>query len=446
MLLKYIIKNGDYMKDLKQINAMIEKETKGRISVLKYTGSDSSVVIRCNICNTTKTRKSFRKSDVIRSVCYNCKQKKDFAEKEEKYKKSLKNTEYELLDHYKGAHKKLRFQHKKCGLVFEQIPYKPSKLSCTKCVNGKPKIEIAQEDLDRKYNGDYTIINFTNREKLTVEHKCEATKKTKMQTMLQQKNKCHCKGGTKRRNKQELVKELISIFGDEYEVIGEININSTILVKHKNCGKVRKGNVHYFLRGYGCHECDMERRFPNRIKHNADFTQRLNREFDGEDYSIVSDYVNMFKHVILKHKICNNTFKVTPINFFNSKTRCPYCRGTISKGELKIEKALLKREVQFQYQYYLDDCVNPKTNKKLPFDFALFKEDKLVALIEYDGQQHFIPVPHFGGEEKLRLQQSLDKIKDDYCKKKQIKLFRINYKKFNKIDQEIELILKNTTI
>jgi hypothetical protein len=45
--------------------------------------------------------------------------------------------------------------------------------------------------------------------------------------------------------------------------------------------------------------------------------------------------------------------------------------------------------------------------------------------IEYDGQQHYLPV--FGTDKFTRLKIN-DKIKDDYCEKNGIKLLRMSYK------------------
>jgi len=66
-------------------------------------------------------------------------------------------------------------------------------------------------------------------------------------------------------------------------------------------------------------------------------------------------------------------------------------------------------------------------------DFAIFDKDKvLYCLIEYDGEQHYRPV-NFGGmsDEKalnnLEKTKKHDQIKNNYCKKNNIKLIRIPY-------------------
>ena len=60
--------------------------------------------------------------------------------------------------------------------------------------------------------------------------------------------------------------------------------------------------------------------------------------------------------------------------------------------------------------------------------------------IEYDGKQHYMNVDFQGNctdeelSEKLKINKKRDKIKDKYCKKNGIKLLRIPYYDFDKIE------------
>ena len=47
----------------------------------------------------------------------------------------------------------------------------------------------------------------------------------------------------------------------------------------------------------------------------------------------------------------------------------------------------------------------------LRFDFGIYKEEKLIALIECQGEQHFMPVEEFGGERRFAIQQRNDEEK-----------------------------------
>lgn len=108
--------------------------------------------------------------------------------------------------------------------------------------------------------------------------------------------------------------------------------------------------------------------------------------------------------------------------------------GSKSKGELYISEILDQLNIPFIQQKRFDKC---KNKRKLPFDFYL---PILNICIEYDGYQHFHPVKYWGGEEMFKVRQQNDQIKDDFCRRNNIKLIRISYKMKKK---EIYNILNN---
>jgi len=104
---------------------------------------------------------------------------------------------------------------------------------------------------------------------------------------------------------------------------------------------------------------------------------------------------------------------------------CPVCyRNILSKGEKFIRNYLISKKIKFDEQKVI-----PGT--KLKMDFFL---PSLNMCIEYDGIQHFEPRSRFGGEEEFSIQKSRDLRKNDYCKNNSIKLIRISYKDYNKLD------------
>ncbi len=77
----------------------------------------------------------------------------------------------------------------------------------------------------------------------------------------------------------------------------------------------------------------------------------------------------------------------------------------------------------------------------MKFDFALFDEnEELVALVEYQGEQHFEAVEFFGGEKKFERQRVNDEIKRSYCKNKGIQLIEIPY--WESVDKYLESFIK----
>lgn len=74
----------------------------------------------------------------------------------------------------------------------------------------------------------------------------------------------------------------------------------------------------------------------------------------------------------------------------------------------------------------------------LRFDFAILdnNKEKILRLIEFDGEQHFQEIEFFGPLEKIK---NNDKIKNEYCINNNIPLVRIPYWERNNITLEMLL-------
>ena len=122
-------------------------------------------------------------------------------------------------------------------------------------------------------------------------------------------------------------------------------------------------------------------------------------------------------------------------NNLRQGTGCPICKK--SKGELRVKEVLEENEIKFTPQKYFEDC---KDKNPLPFDFYL--DDYNIA-IEYDGTQHYFPTAFFtrdeeAAKENFEYVKAHDKIKTKYCEDNGIKLIRIPYWSFNKIEEIIK--------
>lgn len=102
-----------------------------------------------------------------------------------------------------------------------------------------------------------------------------------------------------------------------------------------------------------------------------------------------------------------------------------------SHGERKVKLILEKNNINFKQEYCFKDLKNPLTNQSLRFDFYLPEQN---LCIEYDGEQHFIDSSNYFFE-KLEVIQAKDNIKNEYCKNKDIKLIRIPYIDYKKLDK-----------
>ena len=122
---------------------------------------------------------------------------------------------------------------------------------------------------------------------------------------------------------------------------------------------------------------------------------------------------------------CGNHFYDIPARVLNGHVRSCGCLKR-SSNEMFITNFLKANNIDYIDQYTFDDCKSDK-NYPLFFDFALFKEGELLCLIEYDGKQHFEAIDMFGGIEALEDVQRRDAMKNDYCKKNNIVLYRFPY-------------------
>lgn len=116
-------------------------------------------------------------------------------------------------------------------------------------------------------------------------------------------------------------------------------------------------------------------------------------------------------------------------NSHKKGTRCPYCHEF--SGEKEISKILSKMNIKYKIQYKFEDC---SYKSHLKFDFYLPDYN---CCIEYDGIQHFEIVEWFGGLDSFIKTKIRDTVKNEYCKKNNIKLIRIPYWEFDNIENII---------
>ena len=197
----------------------------------------------------------------------------------------------------------------------------------------------------------------------------------------------------------------------------------------------------------GCYNVEMHKEIGKKIG-----TQTYSKDYSKDNsnpyYIFIKqlnekDSANSFYWEV-ECRYCHKRYKAIPAQLISYNRRgtnpCP-CLRFQSKGVLKILQILKNNNISYITEKTFDTCKSPKNNL-LKFDFYIDNK----YLIEYDGEQHFIPESFGGktsGEERLRLQQEYDNIKNIWCKNNNIPLIRIPYTRLKELNIN-DLILETS--
>lgn len=346
---------------------------------------------------------------------------------------SLVGNEYEFLEKYINSQTKIKCKHKICGHVWGIIPNSFLRgKRCPQCNGGVQKTnEKFIQEVYELVGDEYVFLEkyINDRTKIKCRHdKCGHVWEVVPSSFLQGRGCPQCKGKkiskTKTWTDKRFRQETDKLVGDEYIFLGEyINSSTKIKVRHNICGNEYDVTPNHFINGTRCPQCNR----PNYNRDSEQFKQQI-YELVGDEYTFLEDYISSAMKIKCKHNICGCEWDVQPNNFFNG-TRCPQCAE--SKGEQIIREYLQSKNIEFQQEYSVDDLVGVGGGL-LRFDFAIFdKKEKLIFLIEYDGEFHYRDVYEDG---RLKLQQIHDNLKNQYCKDNNILLLRIPYWEFNNIE------------
>lgn len=293
------------------------------------------------------------------------------------------------------------------------------------------------EEVNLLHKGRYTILSRYegSRAKIRVIHnECGCEVSVRSDSLLKGSKclKCTYKGYTK--THEEYVKQVYDVHGSDYVVVSEYKgAHETIDIKHTVCGSINTVNANSVLQGKKCVHCFNKKR----TKSHEEFVEEVHN-LVGSEYSVVSPYQTAIKPITFRHEECGHEFSSSANAFVSGGNRCPNC--SYSKGEQNIKRVLDRLAITYTREKEFEGLMY---KRPLRFDFYLPDYN---LCIEYDGKQHYEPIPYFGGEEGFKKIQYLDGLKNTYCKDNQIHLLRIPYTSFE--DEEglvkdyIERVLK----
>lgn len=153
------------------------------------------------------------------------------------------------------------------------------------------------------------------------------------------------------------------------------------------------------------------------------------KEVSGGSFKALGRYVNSSVRIPFLHVDCGRVSEVAPSRFLGNPT-CTHCLKESYSGGSYGEKAVADVLDSLSIEYSREHTFEYLGRKR--YDFFI---PSLNIAIEYDGEQHFKAVDHWGGEEALKRTQESDALKNDFCEYMGIDLLRIPYWEFDNIDE-----------
>jgi Zn finger protein HypA/HybF involved in hydrogenase expression len=228
---------------------------------------------------------------------------------------------------------------------------------------------------------------------------------------------------------EKFIAKIPNEFLDTIEILGKYEFqNYKLDVRCRTCNRIWSSTPTYLYKKWGCDDCKRKKKGLLSRKSHDVFLLEINQVHDG-CIELLENYTTGENRILVRCLQCEHQW--TPVAARLRRRGCPKCIS--SKGEKKIERILLENNVVYRQQLGFDDFRTIR-GCKYKFDFGIFIQNNLSHLIEYDGQQHFKPVKIWGGMPRYLRQVELDRMKNEYCENKNIRLIRIPYTEFSKID------------
>lgn len=296
----------------------------------------------------------------------------------------------------------------------------------------KKSREEWQTESDRIHNKEFKILEdpISGSQKVKILHKkCMNI----LEMNLNNHTKRYCKFCS-RKNKRTLKEHQIlsdKIHNSEFTILEEpSNIKQKVKILHKKCNSVIEMTMNNHLNHKnGCKQCSKYS-----LKSNSYWIEQCDNIY-GKDYQILEEVNNCHTKVEILHTICSRTHYKSMSSFIHNKRGCPYCsRIDVRYAEKYVENYLRSKSIKFETEKTFEGLINPKTGRKLRFDFYLPDYNQV---IEVNGIQHYKPIDCWGGEEYYERQIYRDKLKIDFLSKNNIKLYILNNKQLTKINEII---------
>lgn len=350
---------------------------------------------------------------------------------------------YKIIGKYEKNKKRVLIEHLSCKTQFLAMPNYLTSLEnwepCPECNKQKKhdryalSLGEAKQKIYERWENEVEIIGEYScaTEKMKVKFSsCGHVYDTRIYELLKTKM-CPTCNGRYLFSQEEFELKVQDAWPNKYTILGKyLGSQKYIEVKYNECGCVGTTKAEYILRGLDClKHC--------RIKTHKEYMEGITDRY-GKEFEVLSEYIIGSDIIKIRHTICGRESSVNAQNFYNNGS-CPACKK--STGESKIHLFLNNEKIKNKPEKSFPDCVD---KIKLRFDFAIL--DKLkntIGIIEFHGSQHYAPHDFSGklSEEEnyanfLEIKRR-DKIKEDYCIKKNIPMLIIPYWKIYAVDKLI---------
>lgn len=305
----------------------------------------------------------------------------------------------------------------------------------------KSREEKFKEKLKEKHNDRYTLLEPYIDYETNILFRCNVCNhewKPKPRKILGESNCPNCAIIQKTTTEEKFTQELTKIHSDKLSLISNfINYSKEVNVKCNVCNyNWWVKSSHLIHSKSSCPKCADKENHINQTKSHIQFLIDV-FNIHKNTLTIEGKYINAKTRINVKCNICNKSWDVVANSLLRG-VGCPICKQ--SKGEQKIENYLKNNTINYIRQHKFDNC---KHKQVLFFDFAIFENNNLQCLIEFDGIQHFKPIEYFGGLKEFKENKKRDEVKNNYCMENNIKLLRIPYNNINKVDEILNRFLVN---
>jgi len=117
--------------------------------------------------------------------------------------------------------------------------------------------------------------------------------------------------------------------------------NIKISIRHDECGHEYEVKPALFKIGSGCPKCSYKDRQDVKSITKKQF-KKIIKEKSGKYYSLISDFVDVYENVEMRHNTCGLKYPVTPYNFIRG-VRCKNCHSKSKKTQEQFKKDLFDK-------------------------------------------------------------------------------------------------------